>query len=196
MLYLLLSFPLGIFYLVFLVTGYSLGISLTLIWVGLLVLALTLIISRGLANFERKLANVLLNQNIPARKANQTGGLSRWQKIKVMLKDPSLWKGQLFLLVKFPLGVVSFVVLTTLLVLSIALITTPFYYHVAPPMVDFSFNGLPWAANIRVDTLGKALECTLLGCFCMLGSMHLFNGLAWISGWFARRLLWPANWIA
>ena len=35
-LYLLLAFPLGIAYFVFLVTGFSLGISLLILWVGLL----------------------------------------------------------------------------------------------------------------------------------------------------------------
>ena len=39
-LYLLLSFPLGIAYFVFLVTGISLGFGLLIIWVGVPILAL------------------------------------------------------------------------------------------------------------------------------------------------------------
>ncbi len=63
--YLYLTFPLGIAYFVFLVTGWSLGISLTIIWIGLLVLALVFAISWGLTAFERWLSAGLLRVNIP-----------------------------------------------------------------------------------------------------------------------------------
>ena len=51
--YLFLTFPLGIAYFVFLVTGWSLGIGLAVIWIGLLVLLLVFAVSWGLSAFER-----------------------------------------------------------------------------------------------------------------------------------------------
>ena len=53
--YLLLSFPLGLFYFVFLVTGISLGVGLTIIWVGIPILLLVLGGSWLLCKLERAL---------------------------------------------------------------------------------------------------------------------------------------------
>jgi hypothetical protein len=54
--YLLLSFPLGIFYFVFLISGLSIGLPLLIIWVGVPIL---LLVGAGwwlLAAFERQMA--------------------------------------------------------------------------------------------------------------------------------------------
>ena len=52
-LYLFLSFPLGIAYFVFLVTGISLGFGLAIIWVGVPILVLVLAGSWALCQLER-----------------------------------------------------------------------------------------------------------------------------------------------
>ncbi len=64
-LYLLLSFPLGIAYFVFLVTGISLGFGLAIIWLGIPILALVLAASWVLYQFERLLAIHLLKEGAP-----------------------------------------------------------------------------------------------------------------------------------
>ena len=71
--YLFLSFPLGIAYFVFLVTGISVGFGLIVIWVGVPILALVLAGSWVLSQLERVLAVHLLKEDIPP----------------VALKDPS-----------------------------------------------------------------------------------------------------------
>jgi hypothetical protein len=59
--YLLTAFPLGILYFVFLVIGIILGISLSIIWVGIPLLLLVGAGWWGLLVFERFLAVHLLN---------------------------------------------------------------------------------------------------------------------------------------
>ncbi len=49
--YLMLTFPLGIFYFVFIVVGLSLGLGLVVIWVGLLILLAMMVAMRGLATW-------------------------------------------------------------------------------------------------------------------------------------------------
>jgi hypothetical protein len=56
LIYLFLAFPLGLSYFIFLVTGLSLGISLLIIWVGLLILLLVFAAVWGLSAFERLMA--------------------------------------------------------------------------------------------------------------------------------------------
>lgn len=66
-LYLLMSFPLGIFYFVFLVTGLALGFPLIIIWIGLLILAAVFAAWYGLLAFERHLAiRQLLRRSHPS----------------------------------------------------------------------------------------------------------------------------------
>ena len=47
--YLALAFPLGLFYFIFLLTGLALGFGLTIIWIGLPILAVVLAASWGMA---------------------------------------------------------------------------------------------------------------------------------------------------
>ena len=62
--FLLLGLPLGVAYFVFLVTGISVGFGLTVVWVGVPILALVLLGSWAMCRFERGLVNVLLKQDI------------------------------------------------------------------------------------------------------------------------------------
>ena len=52
--YLLFSFPLGLFYFIFLITGLAVGLSLAVLLIGLVILFLTLWAGRGLAAWERQ----------------------------------------------------------------------------------------------------------------------------------------------
>ena len=64
LLYLGLSFPLGLFYFVFLTVCLSVGISLVIIWVGLFILGLTAACWWAFAAFERSLADGLLGTRL------------------------------------------------------------------------------------------------------------------------------------
>src|SRR2546426_11926458 len=66
LLYLLLSFPLGIAYVVFLITGLSLGTGLLVIFVGVPILIGMLFACQGLGAFERRLARSMLHLSIPS----------------------------------------------------------------------------------------------------------------------------------
>ena len=66
-LYLLLSFPLGLIYFVFVVVGLSLGLGTLIIWIGAFILLGVFLAVRGFTAFERKLASSLLQTTIPSR---------------------------------------------------------------------------------------------------------------------------------
>src|SRR5436305_4202051 len=63
--YLLLAFPLGLAYFLFLVVGLSVGFGLAIVWVGVPILFLVLLGSWGLAALERQLALGLLGAEVP-----------------------------------------------------------------------------------------------------------------------------------
>ena len=78
--YLLVSFPVGIATFVFLVTAISVGLGLAIVWIGVPILAATLVASRWLARFERRRAAIALARadpvELPARRtaAGCSGG--------------------------------------------------------------------------------------------------------------------------
>lgn len=183
LLYLLLSFPLGIFYFVFLVTGLSLGFPLIILWVGILILAAVFAASWGLCAFERGMAISMLHVTIPpmSRPAPATAGF--WQRIREYLTNPVTWKGLLFLFCRFPLGIINFTLVVAILATILGLVAAPFIYSWAT--FDLGF--------MVVDSLSDALLVMILGLAVAPAGLHLLNFLARIQGEFARVMLGQAS---
>jgi hypothetical protein len=177
--YSLIAFPLGTLYFVFLVVGLSLGLGLVLLWIGFLILAFVLVASWGLSAFERQQAIYLLHAEVPPMRKPATTEEDFGDQLKRYLTNPVTWKGPLFLLLKFPLGVISFVVMLTGFTLGGCLLFAPIYYRWSPP--DFYL----WSA----DTLPEALLCSLAGAAILLVSLHLADGLGWVWRQLAELLL-------
>jgi hypothetical protein len=178
-LYLLLSFPLGIFYFVFLVTGLSVGVSLIIIWVGLPILLVVMVAWWAMARFERRLTISLLRQPMPPLKSRADAPAGLWSRLKAHLANPLTWKSLAYLFVKFPLGILSFVLVVTLLALSVGLLSAPFIY----PFVTIGIGG--W----KVLTFSQALLAAVAGAAIGILSLHALNWLAYISGRFAAVML-------
>jgi hypothetical protein len=187
--YLLLSFPLGLFYFIFLVVGLSLGISTVIVWIGLLILALVFGAWYGFIAFERQMAITMLREDIPPIARQDLSDKSLWQKFTATLANPVTWKGLAYLLVKFPLGTFSFIVLVTLLSVSVSLLAAPFYYPYIHPSVNLTIENAYFNPAWIIDTLPEAEIACLVGAMLSLVSLHAFNGLAWVSGKFARVML-------
>lgn len=168
--YNLLAFPLGVGYFVLLTVGLSLGLGLAIVWIGLFILALVLLMSWVLSAFERQQAMVLLDADIGPMGNWPPEGTPFTDRLAAFLGNRVTWTGPLFLFLKFPLGVLSFVFVVTGLSFSSALFLAPLYYRWEPP--DFYW----W----YVDTLPEALLCSLIGVFAFILTLHALNGLAWV----------------
>ncbi len=184
LLYLLLAFPLGIFYFVLLVTGFSLGLGLLILWIGAFILAGMFVAWWACAVFERQLAIWLLREEIPPMTRRSPTGQSAWEQVKAHLSNPVTWKSLLYLLAKFPLGIFTFVVLVTLLALAMVLIAAPAAYPFFPLQITFWGNAA-WIA----DTLWESILAFFVGVALLFPTLHILNALAWVSGRFARLML-------
>jgi hypothetical protein len=187
--YLLLAFPLGLFYFIFLVTGLAMSIPLVIIWVGLLLLLIVFAAWYGMAAFERMLAIWLLREEIPPMVREDLSQKTLWQKFTATVQNPVTWKGLVFLLAKFPLGILSFVLQVTLVSVSISLLAAPLYYRYVQANVGITLYGDGFNSIWMIDTLPEAILAFFAGVLVTLVSMHLLNGLAWVSGKFARVML-------
>lgn len=183
-LYLFLAFPLGLIYFIFLTVGLSVGIGTIIIWVGLAILALVIAGWWLMAGFERVMAINLLKVDIPPMTtAKLEKATTSLEKLGAYLSNPVTWKGLAYLLIKFPLGTLSFVVLTTLTVTTVVLLSAPLVFPYFNPVLEL------WNTSIVVDTMAEASVCFVIGLALLFVSLHIFNGIAWVSGQFAKVML-------
>ncbi len=183
LLYLFLAFPLGLAYFILLVVGFSLGFSLLIIWVGLIILALLFPAIWLIISFERLQTTHLLGIEIPVSQPNNDENSAIWQKIKSFLTDPDIWKGVLFILLKFPIGIFSFVVLVTGIALLFSMIFSPIIIPFSS--INFGF----W----QVDTISEAIGLCLLGLMALPGVFHIYYFLGQSIGKLSEVLLKPKN---
>src|SRR5258708_7092808 len=187
-LYLLVSFPLGLAYFVFLVSGIAVGIGTLVIWVGALILIVMMNTWPQVAAFERHMAIQWLHVDIPPLSYPSSIQMSRWQRVQIQLRNSMTWKTLVYLLLKFPLGLFSFVITVALLPLSVAvtivtliigLLTAPFYTLILV---------LQGASDAR-QRLQHYLLLAFAGFGLSFATLYLLNGLAFIAGQFARLML-------
>jgi hypothetical protein len=88
--YLLIAFPLGTFYFVFLVTGLSTGFGLLVTLVGIPFLLLVLGGSWVLCEFERKTTMAMLKEDIPPA-PDQPTSKGLWARVKAHLSNSITW---------------------------------------------------------------------------------------------------------
>lgn len=184
LMYLALAFPLGIGYFIFLTTGLLLGFGLTILWIGLPILALVFAGSWGLSALERQLAIHLLGARVPPMSppvAAVGEPVGFWRTIGDFFGNPVTWKGMAFLLLKLPLGIVSFIMTVTLLALSGGLVAAPFLYPWEGVTIDLYF----WAP----DSFADYLLCGAAGMVLLVVGLNLLNGLAFLWKQLAALLL-------
>lgn len=202
--FLFLSFPLGLLYFIIVVTGFSVGFGTLVIWVGLPLLFATLIAVRGMAEAERRIISYLLNIPMTTRLAKQSeqrpGFLRQFGNL---LLDPYTWTSTIYMIIKLPLGIFSFVVVLVLPLLSITLSLMPLVY-----MINLFVNSILLTNGIAahsmiipgfIETNGyfdfvafaRSFFLVPVGVLTWLVSRSVLTGLAWVSGEIGRALLGP-----
>ncbi|WP_116046477.1 sensor domain-containing protein [Amycolatopsis palatopharyngis] len=190
MTYLLLNFPLGIFWFVALVALIAVGVSTAIIWIGVPIAAFAVLLWRGGARLERARTAALLHTLIPMpyRPLPEGGQKARWT---ARLRDAATWRDLVYLVLLFPLGVIEFVLLITTWSVSLALLTLPIYYRYLPEgAYYFPAWDIRW---ITVDTTVAALPWAALGVLFVAATVVFTRALAGMHATFARSLLGPAR---
>jgi hypothetical protein len=184
-LYLLLAFPLGLFYFVFLAAGLLSGIALSIVIIGIPIL---LLVAGGwwlLAAFERQMAIHILQQEIPPMSRQAHGAPDILGRLKGFASNPVTWKSFLYLGLKFPLGILGFVVVVFFGALIGTMLFMPVTYETFQFSIDLGF-GLPlW----QIDSIDKAVTLSVFGLLLWPVALHAANGLAFIHGWLAKHML-------
>ena len=174
-----LAFPLGLFYFVFLVTALSVGISLVIVLVGVPILLLTAAAWWCLAAFERVQARQLLGAEVPTAPRLWERGDDIWGRLKAHFGAGVIWTDLVYLFLKFPMGLVSFVLCVTGAAIVVAFVGAPFM-QLADQL---------YIAGERVDSWALALALVPVGVLALFGWLHLLNAWGWVSRRLAEALL-------
>lgn len=182
--YLLLAFPLGIFYFVFLVTGFSLGFGLLITLIGVPILVGVIAASYGMGEFERLISNQLLETSI-----DRTERISRaegfWQKLKELLVSSETWKRVFYLFLKFPFGIVGLVFVSV----GAAL----FGQIIAPLVYEQDWYNPSIGTIWEIDQIWEAIVVAIIGVLLGFVFLHVINGTARIWSHIADALLGPSH---
>ncbi len=196
-LYLLLAFPLGMFYFVFLLTLIATGVGTALIagiGIGLLLLAVACWF--GFAGLERSLAVHLLGFRVPPMSVPGPPTASYRERLRRHLTNAVTWKSLGYLLLEFPFGVFSFSLVLVLFTLCAGFLLYPlaylldnYIYNRVGGMAGEIFPGIPITGHNDPNVFAFLCLFTLAGVPLLVGSLHLLNGLGFAWGRFAQLML-------
>ncbi|MEU4829117.1 sensor histidine kinase [Streptosporangium sp. NPDC023615] len=179
--YLLVSVFHGLACCAFLAWAVPFSLLLAIVWIGLPLLALTMLAWRGAAMLERRFLRMAFGVDIPDpyRPSEGDNLFLRW---KDMFVDPATWKDLLYLLLLLPIGIGEFTVSVILWTLGLTLIATPLPLMLAgEPMNP--------VGDLVLDTVPEALLCMLSGAGFLLAALYATRGMAWLHGMLGATLL-------
>jgi signal transduction histidine kinase len=189
--YLLLAMFVGLTWHVVLAVGLTLGVGLVVVWVGVFVLALTVLAWRGGAWLERRWVRLMLGVQVAEPYRPLPAG-SLWRRARVLAADPATWKDLAYLVLLGPLGLVWFVITSLLWSVAIVMLTAPLWFWVPPagPRPGFD-NGEN--ARLLIDTLPEALLAGVAGAVLCVVAAWAVKAMAAVHGAVAQALLGPSE---
>jgi hypothetical protein len=125
LLYMFISFITGVFYFTWAVTGVSISISFLIFIFGFPLALLFLLSVRGLALLEGRLVEALLGIRMPRRPLFSHQGMKWFDRLKALMVDKNTWLMLVYMIIQFVLGTVYFVLIVTVLSLSLSFVAIP-----------------------------------------------------------------------
>ncbi len=178
LLYLLLGLPMGTLYFTVLVTGFSLGLGLmVLALIGIPILLGLWYVVNAFMQLERAAAVGLVGVDmrpvdvLPA----WPGGL--WQHFKDFMRHTPTWKGIVYLLLRFPVGIATFTIAVTLVSTAVGMAFAPVYMWTSDDVTWGSWTFDPFWWSFLLVPLGIVLAFV---------SMHVMNALATVCARWTR----------
>lgn len=184
--YLVMNLPIGIGSFVFVIVSMSVGVSTAIIWVGLAVLAVGLLVMRGLTHLERLRVHAMLGTYIasPYRPLPSKG---RWL---ARVKDPATWKDMAYLVLMLPVGIAEFTIMVVLWSVSLYLTFLPVYWVWIPS----DWQMVLWDHSVvTLDSWWETLPFAGLGVVILAVTIIVTNALGTLHAVYARAMLGPSE---
>ncbi len=178
--FLLISFVIGLGYFIGFVVMASLGFSLLVLGIGVVILAALAALSIAVAQIERLRIRVFLGVDIPwPYRALDLQGNKLAQGWKI-LKTPFVWRDIAYLLLLFPVGI-----------LELVLVLFPWPYLLAP--VVTLFGGTTVANGWVISNFGEGIVAGIVGLILAVPVAIGINFVARLHGQMGQWLLSPTS---
>lgn len=141
--FMLLSLATGVLYFSWAVSGLAMSLGFAILIIGVPFFLLFVASLRALALAEGRVVEALLGIRMPRRPlpAEIEGGLV--ERVLYWLKDRHTWTTLLYLVLKLPLGIASFVFAVTLLSISMSLLLAPLAQpFIVYPLINLGETGV------------------------------------------------------
>jgi signal transduction histidine kinase len=196
LLYALLGLPFGIAGLVFVVTTLSVSAGLAVTFVGLPLLAITGIAAIALADAVRRTGNALLGTDVaaPSLRPREGRGLLGW--IGAQLRNGTAWRARCYLVLKFPLGIASFVLATVFWVEGLGALTYPVWRPFLPCQTGDDgrcHRGTSFGNSYFIDTPWRIIGFAVAGFLLVLAAPWVTRAFVRIDEAALRGLVAPSG---
>ncbi|SFM10799.1 Putative sensor [Paenibacillus sp. 1_12] len=181
--FLLLTFVTGMFYFSFYLVALTLGLSLAFTVAGVPLLTRVLRTTTAFLHFERVQTKIYTDITTEPCVKSVIPDVSNWLQAKKVLLNLRNWIAIGWLLLKFPIGILSLISATLLYALPLVLIAVPFLYR----FINLSFMGA------SVDTVAKAVMVSATGVVFMMVSSRLAGRLARLIGGYTCLMIKHVN---
>ncbi|RKT52786.1 sensor histidine kinase [Saccharothrix australiensis] len=186
--YFLFNLATGLFWFCLLVPLLVLSIGTAVVWVGLPLLALTLLLARLAATVERSWLRVTLGVDVQ-RPYRQLPEGSLYVRTKALVTDPATWRDFAYWVLMLPVGIVEFTLVVALWPVVLAAVFLPVYYQFLPANIQVSLGNSEWL----VDSFAEALPVSLVGIVLGLLVLPLIKALGRGHAALAQALLGPSR---
>jgi hypothetical protein len=153
MLYLLIGLPLGLFYVVFIFGAIVLGVALSPVGIGVLLLIGLAMGSWIILAIERELAVLLIGVDLEPLIAPSAESPGIGATVKMYFSHSGTWKSLVYLIMRFPLGIISFAIVFVVIGIASTLTAAPLTLLLTD--LDLGF----W----KIDETWESLVLTPLG---------------------------------
>jgi signal transduction histidine kinase len=185
--YILIGFPLGLIALVLSMTGFFLGLGLSVVWIGLPVLMVVMLVVRGLATLERSRLGAVLGHRMPHPVYKRAPGPSFWRRVLTPLGDAQSWLDLLHAMFRFIPSTIAFCFAVTWWAGAIGGLTVPLWDWSIPRGPDNT--DLPELLGLGDSAGARILLYMAFGVF-FAGTLYpVIRGGALLEAGFARVLL-------
>ena len=185
-LFLLSSLPLGLFWFAILVALVLAGLPLTVVWVGLPILAFAMLVCVQSVRVERWRLSRLLGTRVVSPYRPLPRG-SVFARARARVADPALWRGLLYLFLLLPVGLAELVVVIVP-ALATFLVSYPLWFWTLP-----NGGGIGWTSLFVADTAPEALLVMFVGLVVMAAAMAFGLQVTQAHAALGRRLLGPRS---
>lgn len=183
LLYMLIAFVTGVIYFSWAVTGVSVSVSFLIFIFGFPIALLFLLSVRGLALLEGRLVEALLGIRMPRRPLFSHQDMKWFDRLKALVTDKATWLMIVYMLIQFVLGTIYFVVLVTVLALSISFISLPFL------QLLWNVPVVQWGAERIFLPYWVLAFISFGGLLLWTSFMHLARGVGQLHGRMAKAML-------